>query len=139
MAFDGIDLAWDWTIEERMHNAHARKVFVMHITDAYSNESEKSLVSSFTRHICAIFSTLLAVAVFVGILSAEEGVQKPLQLISINGPRLIRAFRVSDCHMRRVKIDPSSTSYHMSFTSTCSTYRVYDFHLKHFYYILFWS
>lgn len=30
MAFDGIDSAWDWEYRG-MHNAHARKVFVMHI------------------------------------------------------------------------------------------------------------
>jgi hypothetical protein len=71
MAFDGIGLIWGWTIEERMHNAHARKVFVMHITDAYSNESERSMASSFTRRTFAFVFTLLAVAAFVGILSAE--------------------------------------------------------------------
>jgi hypothetical protein len=38
--------------------------------------------------------------------------------------------RFSDYHMRRVKIDPSSTSYHMSFTLTCCTYRVHGFYFR---------
>jgi hypothetical protein len=55
-----------------MHNAHARKVFVMHITDAYSNESEESMASSFTRRTCAFVFALLAFTVFGGIYLLKE-------------------------------------------------------------------
>ena len=60
-----------------MHNAHTRKVFVMHITNAYSNESKESKVSSFTRHICVFFCVLM---VFIDILVVEEGVQQYLTI-----------------------------------------------------------
>ena len=59
-----------------MHNAHARKVFVMHITDASSNEIEGSMVPSFTRRICAFVFTcvLRSVMVFIEISFAEESI-----------------------------------------------------------------
>ena len=56
-----------------MHNAHARKVFVMHITDAYSDESKRSMVLNFTRHFCALVFIFKSVLVFIEKLFAEQG------------------------------------------------------------------
>lgn len=53
-----------------MHNAHARKVFVMHISDAYSNEIKDP---NFTRLFCAMVFILQSVMVFVEFSFAEQG------------------------------------------------------------------